>query len=117
MNNFEIQGVIHEMYAKTVHNDKFKKREFVLRFADGAYEQHVKFQLINNRCDLIDKCRVGDEIKVNFNLSGKPYQKGTETIYFTNLTACKIEKVGQAQPKAEPQKQEQDDDELGDLPF
>ncbi len=88
---FEVTGVLHEKFDTQNLSERFKKREFVLETENGAYKEYIKFQLTQDRCDLIDSSQKGDTIKVSFNLKGKPYQKGSETIYFTNLEAWRIE--------------------------
>lgn len=90
---FEVTGVIYDKMDTQVISDRFKKRDFVVEIEDGAYKQHIKFQLTQDRCDLVDSYEKGDEVKVSFNLRGRPYQKGAETIYFTNLEAWRLEKV------------------------
>jgi len=125
-NNFNITGEIHHISDEQKFSEKFKKRDFVIRFSDGAYEQHIKFQLINDRCDLIDSYKTGQEVKVHFNLAGREYNKDGQTVYFTNLTAWRLEKGGgddQATPAMnEPVKLEKTASGLGagsgdDLPF
>lgn len=91
---FEVTGVIHEKFDTKNISDRFKKRDFVLEVEDGAYKQYIKFQLTQDRCDLIEAYQKGGTIKVSFNLKGRPYQKGNDTIYFTNLEAWRIENVG-----------------------
>jgi spore germination protein YaaH len=89
---FEVTGKLHEKLAAQQISDRFKKREFVLEIEDGAYSQHIKFQLTQDRCDLIEPHQIGQDVKVSFNLRGRPYQnKQGETVYFTNLEAWRIE--------------------------
>ena len=85
-----IHGVFDEIVVidnEQVFSSKFKKRDFVIKTKDGNYDQFLKFQLVNDRCDLIDKYKAGQEITVHFNLSGRGYDKGGDTVYFTNLVA------------------------------
>jgi len=91
MNNFKIEGEIVVIDNEQVFSSKFKKRDFVIKTKDGNYDQFLKFQLVNDRCDLIDKYKAGQEITVHFNLSGRGYDKGGDTVYFTNLVAWRIE--------------------------
>ena len=110
--NFEIKGVIHHIGEEKQYSPKFKKSDFVLETEDGNYSQFVKFQLTNDRCDLLDKYKVGQEVTVHFNIQGKPYEKNNETIYFTNLNCWRISSV-----KNEPQPQEQEKDPNEDYPM
>jgi single-strand DNA-binding protein len=88
---YDAQGKLHEIFDEQQVSDKFKKREFVLEIPDGAYTNFIKFQLTQDKCNLIDGYNVGDEVKVAFNLSGKPFTKNGTTMYFTNLGAWRIE--------------------------
>ncbi|MFD2244956.1 DUF3127 domain-containing protein [Pontibacter ruber] len=89
--SFDIQGKLYEVFETTQVSDKFKKREFVLEIPDGSYTQYAKFQLTQDKCNLLDQFQKGQEVKVTFNLSGKPFVKNGETLYFTNLQAWRIE--------------------------
>ena len=127
MNNFKITGAIHEILDEQRFSEKFSKRDFVLEIEDGAYKQYVKFQLINDRMDLLQYHTTGDKVTVSFNLRGRSYEKQGETVYFTNLEAWRIESDANATndkhdskpafkqvKKVEPLGQDNDD---GDLPF
>jgi hypothetical protein len=64
------------------------------------YPEYPKLQLTQERCGLLDSYRVGDMVKVSFNLRGRPYEKGGEKTYFTNLEAWRVEAAGQASAPA-----------------
>lgn len=90
--NFSLEAPIYKIFDVQVVSEKFQKREFVLEVQDGSYAQYVKFQLVQDKCDLIDSYAVGDQVKVHFNLRGREWQDK----FFTNLDAWKLEKVGAA---------------------
>jgi single-strand DNA-binding protein len=87
-----VQGKLFEIFDEAQVTDKFKKREFVLEIADGSYTQYPKFQMTQDKCSLLDNFNKGEEVTVTFNLSGKPFTKNGETMYFTNLQAWRIDK-------------------------
>lgn len=89
--SFEVSGKIEEIYEEQQITEKFKKREFVIEIQDGMYPSYIKFQLTQDRCDLIESYSKGDEVKVNFNLKGRPYTKNGKTTYFTNIEAWRVE--------------------------
>ncbi|TAE00353.1 MAG: DUF3127 domain-containing protein [Bacteroidetes bacterium] len=93
MSGFEVSGKLLVKFDEQKMSDKFRKRDFILEIKNGNYSEQIKFQLTQDRCVALDDHRENDEIKVHFNLRGKPFQKGGETIYFTNLEAWRIEKV------------------------
>ena len=78
-----------KMETQTV-SDRFKKREFVLTTdAETKYPQHVSFQLTQDKCNILDNFREGDNLRVQFNISGKEYNGK----YYNSLTTWKIDKV------------------------
>jgi single-strand DNA-binding protein len=90
----EVQGKLVDVFETVQITDKFKKREFVIETEERGYQQYVKFQLNQDKCSLIDDHKIGDELKVAFNLSGKPYTRKTgEKDYITNIVAWKIDKM------------------------
>ena len=85
---------------------EIKKREFVLEVESGAYSQLIKFQLVQDRCSVLDEHAEGNDIKVFFDLRGRAWTgKDGTTSYFTNLAAWKIESpapVQQQQQQSDP---------------
>lgn len=84
----------------------------------GNYPQLVKFQLVQDRCTLIDMYQPGQEITVHFDLRGREWVNSEgESMYFTSLNAWRIDEAGPApEPEQEPAGEvggESDDD----LPF
>ena len=112
--NYEAKGIISEIFPTQVISDKFSKREFVLEVKDGEYTELIKFQLTQDRCDLIDNFTEGQEVTVHFNLKGKKWEKDNKISYFTNLEAWRIESVG-VEGKVDEVPQEED--ESSDLQF
>ena len=98
--SFDVQGKLHEIFDEQQVSDKFRKREFVLEIPDGSYTQYIKFQLTQDKCNALDQFKIGDDVKVAFNLSGKPFTKNGTTMYFTNLGAWRIEKADAASASA-----------------
>ncbi len=92
---FETEGTLHKVFDTESKTDSFQAREFVIKH-DGNYPQFIKFQLTQDRCDLINKFNVGENIKVSFDLRGREWNEK----YFTNLNAWKIENA--STPSEEP---------------
>jgi hypothetical protein len=93
--SFEITGKLIEKYNLQRVSDRFSKREFVLESREMAGNNeivnNIKFQLTQDRCDLIDKISVGEEIKVHFNIRGNRWEKNGQVSYFNNLDVWRIE--------------------------
>ena len=84
--SFEIQAKLHKKFDTEQKTESFRAREFVLHVEDGNYPQYVKFQLTQDRCELIDAFNEGDMMKVAFDLRGREWNGK----YFTNLNAWRI---------------------------
>lgn len=95
--SFEISGTLIEKYPVVDVNERFRKREFVITKIEntGGFEftDYLKFQLIQDKCNLIELYEIGDELKVYFNLRGRKWEKEGNVSYFTNLEAWKIDKI------------------------
>ena len=79
---------------KTVQiTETFKKREFVLEYIENPeYPEFIKIELIQDKCDLIDKINIGEQIKVYLNIKGRKWTNTEGKInYFNSLQAWKIE--------------------------
>lgn len=88
---YDVTGRLHEIFDEQQVSEKFRKREFVLEVQDGQYPEHIKFQLVQDKTSLIDPYKMGDEVKITFNLRGRGFNKNGQMIYFTNLEAWRIE--------------------------
>lgn len=104
--SFEIKGKLIEKYDAVQVTDRFRKREFVIEFRENAgssdFIETIKFQMTQDRCDLLDIVQMGEEIKINFNIKGRRWEKDGQVSYFNNLEAWKLEKLGAAQPDIPP---------------
>lgn len=88
----DLTGTIKVISDVEQVSEKFKKREVVITDNSSQYPQHVSFQLTQDKCALIDSYKVGDEIKVHFNLRGREWTspKG-EVKHFNTLEIWRIE--------------------------
>lgn len=93
MSTFTLQGILKAKFAEQQVSEKFKKRDFVVTDNSTQYPQHVTFQLLQDKCGLIDAYQVGQEIKVSFNIRGREWAdpKSGETKYFNTIEAWRIE--------------------------
>ena len=90
-----LTGILKIKNAEQKVSEKFKKREFVLTDNSSQYPQHILFQLTQDRCGLIENYKVGDELKVSFNLRGREWQNPQGEIkFFNSLDVWRIEGGG-----------------------
>ncbi|HEX2921465.1 MAG TPA: DUF3127 domain-containing protein [Bacteroidales bacterium] len=121
---FDIHGKVIEIAPVNQVSDKFKKREFVIEKKEtgssGLFIDYIKFQLVQDRCDIINESFLNEEVKVTFNIKGNKWERDGKVNYFTNLDAWKIERVS-SEPASAPQSFDtlpaDDVNELDDLPF
>lgn len=99
--SFEVEGKLHKVYDTEKKSESFRTREFVIEIP-GQYAQFIKFQLTQDKCDIIDAYKAGQQIKVYFDLRGRMWQDK----YFTNLQAWRIEGAGEAQAAPMPGQRE-----------
>jgi len=124
---FEITGRVIDIAPVNQVSDKFKKREFVIEKKEtggaAVFIDYIKFQLVQDKCDLINESFLNEEIKIWFNLKGNKWERDGKINYFTNLDAWKIEKISSSGRDQEVQTGNTIDDippeidELSDLPF
>ena len=103
----EVIGTLYKIFETNQVSENFKKREFVLEYAENpAYPQIVKFQLNQDRTALLDNLKIGDAVKVEFSLRGREWTNPQgEIIYFTSLEAWKMEVIQPEQTQTANQEQ------------
>lgn len=122
--SFEIVGKLIEKFEIQEITPSFKKREFVIEKSETSGEktftEFIKFQLSQDKCELIDQYQLNEDIKVHFNIKGRKWEKDGRSGYFVNLEVWRIENTSQVQEK-EPTPQDDIDNippEMeDDLPF
>ena|ERR1044072_1816738 len=105
--SFEVIGKLLVKYDTQNVSDRFKKREFVLELSEdingNTYTNYAKMQLVQNKCELLDRYNEGDMVKVNFNIKGNRWERDGKVNFITNLDAWRIEAAqgnGQGQSMA-----------------
>jgi hypothetical protein len=93
--SYELSGVIEEVFDTNKVSDRFQKREFVVRTEEEnngrTFTDYVKFQLLQDRVDLIDGFEPGQQVKVHFDIKGNRWEKDGKVNFFTNLNAWRIQ--------------------------
>lgn len=85
---FETEGILYKVFETESKTPTFQTREFVIK-SEGDYPQVIKFQLTQDRCDLLQDFKEGEKVKVHFDLRGREWNEK----FFTNLNAWRIDKV------------------------
>lgn len=116
--SYEIKGTVSHTTETQVINEKFKKREFAIgvsnQIGENIYTEHIKFQMVQDKCSLLDNINIGDEVEVNFNIKGNRFEKDGKVNYFNNLVAWKISVLSKVEKTSS---KVTDLEDNGDLPF
>ena len=103
--SYEITGKLAAKYDTNQVSEKFKKREFVLEIAEeingNTYTNYAKLQLVQNKCDIIDRFNLGDNLKVSFNVKGNRWEKDGKVNFITNLDAWRVEAMNEGVTSAQ----------------
>ena len=70
----------------------FTKREFVVTTAADKYPQDLKFEIVKDKCAMLDPFEVGQDVEISFDIRGNEYNGK----YFVNLSCWKIQGAGAA---------------------
>ncbi|MDX2003367.1 MAG: DUF3127 domain-containing protein [Chitinophagales bacterium] len=103
--NYELTGRLLEKFPTEQKSERFRKREFVIETnensGDRTFTNYVKFQTTNDKCDILDRINLNEQIKITFNIRGNRWEKDGRVSYFTNLEAWKIESAGAGKPNSQ----------------
>lgn len=120
----KVTGKLLEIQETQQVSDTFKKRMFVLEYAENPqYLEYISFELIQDRCDLLDDFQPGQDVEVSFNLRGRKWVNPEGlTKYFNSLQAWRVEAVKPASGQTTSEEKSTIDNttmanEEDDLPF
>lgn len=85
MSDYNLTGAIKEIRETQEFDSGFKKREFVVT-TNEEYPQDIKMEFFRDKCDILNKYKVGDAVTVWFNLGGREW----DGKYFVNVNAWRI---------------------------
>lgn len=122
----EIVGKVKVINPEQQVSATFKKRELIVT-TDEQYPQHILIEFVQDKTDLLDSLKEGDDVKVSINIRGREWvSPQNETKYFNSIHGWRIEKmstvpVTSAPPMPEAEKFEPatniNEEEHDDLPF
>jgi len=132
---YETVGKLKLIYDTQSFASGFTKREFVVTTQD-KYPQDLKFEVVKDKCAMLDGLEPDQDVQVNFDIRGNEYNGK----YYVNLSCWKIQAAdgtasapasrpaarsggaapaSNARPAAEPSNDElrNEDDFDDDIPF
>jgi hypothetical protein len=82
----EIQGKIKMIdTTKEVGASGFKKRDIVVT-TDEQYPQDILVQFVQDKCEILDKFKVGENVTISYNLRGRMWTDPTgKEVYFNTI--------------------------------
>jgi translation initiation factor IF-3 len=98
----EVTGRVKVINPEQQVSASFKKRELVVT-TDEQYPQHIMIEFTQDKCDLLNNYKPGEEVKVSINLRGREWiNPQGEAKYFNSIQGWRIERA-QAEAPAQPQ--------------
>ena len=71
----------------------FTKRSWVIT-TDEQYKQDIQLECHQDKCELLDKFKVGDDVKASLNIRGKEWVNPEgKSVYFNTLVSWRIEAI------------------------
>lgn len=93
--SYEITGKLVAKFDIVQRTETFKTREFVIEKSEDiggrVITNYVKFQSVQDKTALLDRYKLGEDIKVQFNIKGTKWNKDGKDNFITNLDAWRIE--------------------------
>lgn len=84
---YEATGTIKLINEVQSFASGFMKREFVVTTGDSRYPQDLKFEVVKDKCSVLDEFDAGQEVTVSFDIRGNEYNGK----YFVNLSCWKLQ--------------------------
>lgn len=93
--SLEVTGKVKVINAEQTVSASFKKRELVVS-TDEQYPQHILINFVQDKCDLLNGYKIGDEVKVSINLRGREWVNPEgESKYFNDIQGWRVEKLAE----------------------
>lgn len=88
----QIVGKIKKIGQVQQVSDTFKKRDFLLDYAENPdYPQVLKIETIQKKTEILDNVKIGDMVEVSISLEGREWTDPQGVVkYFNTTKAWKI---------------------------
>lgn len=96
MSDAKVRGVVHLIEETKTYGQKgFRKRLVVLEDDSGRFTNFIPVDFIQDGCDTVDDLNVGDEVEITYRLSGRKWQRdsNSEVKFFLNAEAVSFQVV------------------------
>ena len=102
-----ISGVVHLIEETKTYGQKgFRKRLVVLEKDNGRFTNHIPIDFLRDACDSVDEMKVGDEVEISYQLSGRKWQRdaNSEVKFFLSAEAFSFKVLTGGEGGAAPKK-------------
>ena len=99
MSDAKVRGKVHLIEETKTYGQKgFRKRVVVLEQDRERFTNYIPVEFTHEGCDTVDTLNVGDEVEVDYRLSGRKWQRDaqSEVKYFLNAEATSFKVLGAA---------------------
>ena len=125
MSEAKVRGKVHLIdETKTYGQRGFRKRMVVLEQDNDRFTNYIPLEFTHDACDSVDDMKVGDEVEIDYRLTGRKWQRdsNSEVKYFLNAEASSFRVLdGSQSPSASPSANDAFDaaatDDDDDIPF
>ena len=92
----KVTGNVHFVGAMRQVSDKFKSRDVVI-LTDEKYPQYISIQFTQDKTELINQVKIGEQVEVSINLRGREWKSPTGEIkYFNTIEGWQINTAARA---------------------
>ncbi len=105
MSDGKVRGVVHLIDETRTYGQKgFRKRLLVLEQDNGRFVNYVPLEFLQDACSTADQLNVGEEVEIEFRLSGRKWQKdpSSDVKYFLTAEAIGFTRLGGPARPADP---------------
>ena len=90
----EVQGRIKMVgETQTFGSNGFRKREVVVT-TEEQYPQHIMVEFVQDKCDLLNSYKEGQQVKININLRGREWVSPEGVVkYFNSIQGWKVDVI------------------------
>lgn len=101
-----ITGRVYRIFPHEQKTSTFTVRQVIIDTTETrngqTFPNHIMVQFVNNNCALLDNVKVGDVVRISYNLRGSLFNGAQGETCFNNVVGWKVEPVQVAPPQPQP---------------
>ncbi len=88
MSETKVRGIVHLVEETKTYGQKgFRKRLVVLEQDTGRFTNYIPVEFIRDNCEMADDLKIGDDVEISYQLSGRKWQRDPNSEVKFFLTA------------------------------